>query len=258
VLTNAHERFYTHALNEVPTSQRVVQPGNKGTAPAILYSLLRVQRMDPAATVAFLPSDHYYTDDCKFAGVLETALDFAESNSHAVVLLGAHPDGPEVEYGWIDGPQHWGDHSNLSCVKHFWEKPSLEMARLLRLRDCLWNTFVMVGRVTAFLDTLTAVAPQLCRAFQPLASCGERELRAVRDLYAGLPSLDFSKSVLVTAASRFAVLRLGEVEWSDLGSPMRTVNTVHRAGADLPWIQAWRQANPVLTSLHSEPAQAAF
>jgi hypothetical protein len=96
------------------------------------------------------------------------------------------------------------------------------------------------------------------RAFQPFASCGEQEPRVVHDLYAGLPSLDFSKCVLVTAAGRFAVLRLGEIEWSDLGSPARTVNTFHRGGADLPWVQAWRLANPVLTSPHSGSAQAAF
>jgi mannose-1-phosphate guanylyltransferase len=139
------------------TKFRVAQPGNKGTAPAILYSLLRVQRMDPAATVAFLPSDHYYKDDCKFAGALQTAFDFVESNSHAVVLLGAHPDRPEVEYGWIEpGVRHRGDHSRVSCVKNFWEKPSLEIARLLMRRDCPWNTFVMVGRVTAFLPGIPA------------------------------------------------------------------------------------------------------
>ena len=48
----------------------VVQPGNRGTLPAILLSLLEIVRVDPHAVVAFFPSDHHYSNEANFmAGV---------------------------------------------------------------------------------------------------------------------------------------------------------------------------------------------
>jgi len=48
----------------------------------------------------------------------------------------------------------------------FREKPSLEIARkLLFNRDSVWNTFVMVGRVKAFVAMLHAALPDLSTAF---------------------------------------------------------------------------------------------
>ena len=66
VLTETHEQFYRSALNHMASENLVVQPVNKGTAPAILYSLLRIDKVAPNATAAFFPSDHYFSDDETF------------------------------------------------------------------------------------------------------------------------------------------------------------------------------------------------
>jgi mannose-1-phosphate guanylyltransferase len=50
----------------------VVQPSNRGTLPAILWSLLRVIRLDERASVAFFPSDHYYSQEEKFMDGVES------------------------------------------------------------------------------------------------------------------------------------------------------------------------------------------
>ena len=42
VLTRTHERFYSQQLSRVHGSRFVIQPDNRGTAPAILYSLMRL------------------------------------------------------------------------------------------------------------------------------------------------------------------------------------------------------------------------
>src|SRR5687768_2044707 len=56
VLTKKHESYFSNALADVPPSNLVIQPKNTGTAPAILYSLLRLEQSNPAASVAFFPS----------------------------------------------------------------------------------------------------------------------------------------------------------------------------------------------------------
>ncbi len=60
VMTRAHEPFYPADVKALPLSEMLIQPQNKGTAPAILCSLLRLRDMDPAGIVAFFPSDHYF------------------------------------------------------------------------------------------------------------------------------------------------------------------------------------------------------
>jgi len=63
VVTEAHEPFYTSLLSDVPADRLIEQPANKGTASAILYSLLRLAAVAPTATVAFFPSDHHFFDE---------------------------------------------------------------------------------------------------------------------------------------------------------------------------------------------------
>jgi mannose-1-phosphate guanylyltransferase len=63
VLTRKHEPFYADEVAGIPSSRLLIQPSNQGTAPPILYSLLRLREMDPKSVVAFFPSDHHFSDD---------------------------------------------------------------------------------------------------------------------------------------------------------------------------------------------------
>ena len=69
VLTRAHEPFYEKELEKVPPNRMVVQPSNRGTLPAILWSLFRIVRYDEPALVAFFPSDHHYSKENEFITV---------------------------------------------------------------------------------------------------------------------------------------------------------------------------------------------
>jgi mannose-1-phosphate guanylyltransferase len=53
VLNQAHEPYYAGILDGAKTGNLVVQPRNAGTAPAILYSLLKIAAVHPSAIVAF-------------------------------------------------------------------------------------------------------------------------------------------------------------------------------------------------------------
>ncbi len=61
VLTKTHERFYADEVAGIPSSRLLIQPSNQGTAPAILYSVLRLSEMDPKGVLAFFPSDHHFS-----------------------------------------------------------------------------------------------------------------------------------------------------------------------------------------------------
>jgi mannose-1-phosphate guanylyltransferase len=148
-LNRSHADFYQPALVDCP-SQRVVQPKNRGTAAAILSSLLVIAGKDQAATAAVFPSDHYYSDEDIIAESVESAFDLSRREPDSVILVGAQPSRPEVEYGWIEVGESVQGSTDSFRVCGFHEKPSLPLARLLFETGSLWNTLVMVGRVQHF------------------------------------------------------------------------------------------------------------
>ena len=75
VVTQKHRRFYESVADEISPSLLLEQPVNKGTAPAILYALLRVATKSPKAIVALFPSDHFFTDDEEFMSHIDVAID---------------------------------------------------------------------------------------------------------------------------------------------------------------------------------------
>lgn len=240
VLTRAHERFYATELESVPSIQMVVQPSNRGTLPAILWSLLRVLELDKHAAVAFFPSDHFYSDEGKFMDGVESAFDLAEINTRSVILLGATPKQPEVEYGWIEPEANTADRfgGHLRHVKRFWEKPSSQTAQRLLEQGCLWNTFVMVGRASAFLEMIQETVPNMYRAFERVLTLANPEMEGamMQALYEKLPIGDFSRQVLSVSTGKLAVASLGDIGWSDLGDPRRLITALFKRGIENPWV----------------------
>ena len=98
VVTRSHEPYY-RVLPDVRTSRLVVQPENRGTAPAIAYALFRTMSIAPDDPVAILPSDHHVSDDQAFMGAVEQAFETVTARPALTVLLGVAADRPEVEYG---------------------------------------------------------------------------------------------------------------------------------------------------------------
>lgn len=225
VVVKAHSSYYTRELTEV-SSRVLEQPIDRGTTAAIAYSLARIAAVDPSAVAGFFPADHYFADEDSLTNSLNWAYRVA-GLSETLVLLGAKPDRPEVEYGWIEpGSELFrGGRPGLFRVNRFWEKPSAEVARGLFDRGCLWNTFVMVGRVRTFLSALKQSVPNVFRAFAPRADRAAGIFDTDK-IYSSLASGDFSRQVLSAFPDRLTVLRLDNVGWSDLGTPERVIAAV--------------------------------
>jgi mannose-1-phosphate guanylyltransferase len=234
VLTKTHEPFYADEVAGIPSSRLLIQPFNQGTAPAILYSVLRLCEMDPKGVVAFFPSDHHFSDDEAFIGHIESAYDVATSRPEVVILLGIPPESPEVEYGWIEPGIPLGSHvpGNIYRVSRFWEKPSTTLAATLMERGCLWNSFVMIGHVQAFLNLMRNALPRLVEAFESIRSSffTAYERPVLSDLYLGVRAASFSQDVLSARPNDLAVLRATGLGWSDLGEPGRLLSVLQRKG----------------------------
>jgi len=222
-VVESHRRFYETELADVSPAKIVVQPANRGTSAAIVYSLLRIARTDPDAVVAFFPTDHYYADEAAFAGDVELACELVRRHEEFLVLMGATPEWADADYGWIEPGLRVGQTATTSLfrVNRFWEKPPRSVADKLHKNGCLLNTFVMMARAGTYMELLRLAIPDVLRAFAPLAEPAPGELQIARRVYRTLVSGDFSHQVLAACPDRLLVLRLADAGWSDLGTEAR-------------------------------------
>jgi len=229
VLNRAHQWFYSPLFDGTASVNLLVQPENRGTAPAILCTLLRLFESGQRGAVAIFPSDHYVSDDFIFMRHVCTALRAVDRSPDLTVLLGITPDGPEPEYGWIEpGESQMTDEPEfrqIRQIRRFWEKPSPDIARDLYDRRYLWNSFVLVGNVTTLLTLIAKALPELYWAFsriRPFLGTSSEE-EALGDIYQSFNSVDFSGHVLAQYPEDLAVLPVTGVSWSDLGDPERLI-----------------------------------
>ncbi len=232
LLTKSHESYFREELSGVDSSRLIVQPKNKGTGAAIAAAVLRIATVDPGAVIAFIPSDHFYRSARHFQSSVASAIETAAEWQESVVLLGAQATHAETEYGWIEqGGTAAGDFSgNLHRVRRFWEKPSAEIAEALHSRACLWNTFVVTGRASAFLRMLESCVPNLLDTLIAAQWQGRLEDAYWND---ALEPVDFSNQVLARSTEQLFVLRMpASAGWSDLGAPERVMNALADAGLE--------------------------
>ena len=231
VLVRAHEPYFLSEVADVEPERLFIQPANKGTTAAIAFALFRLLHFDRDAIVGFFPSDHNFFDGERFLSAVETAYEDAENRRGRVILVGAKAVRPDIEYGWIEpGRQVTGSLRPVYHVTRFWEKPPLPIAECLLEKGCLWNTFVMVGRVMSFIEMLALTAPEALETLAPVGSDAHFHLKGSRltELFRTLRGGDFSKQVLAAATERLAVCRMSDAGWTDLGTPPRLIAALQR------------------------------
>ena len=165
---------------------------------------------------------------------VDLAFDAVQVQPQTVTLLGITPSGPETEYGWIE-PQRsiFGSlPRSITRVSRFWEKPDANVARSLMDQGCLWNSFVMVGRVDALLKMTRTALPGMVSQFASIMPTFETpaERKALRALYSEIQESNFSHEVLAARPEDLTVMRVGDVGWSDLGEPARVLATLAQMG----------------------------
>ena len=218
----------------------LVQPDSRGTAAGILFPAHWVSWRVPDATVAVFPSDHFVQDEAVFMAHIAEVAAWVERHPERIVLVGAHPRGPEMEYGWIEPGEPLGAVSSgpICAVGRFLEKPSEETARSCLASGWMWNTLVVVAKVATLLEVGQEGLPELSKRLARIeAFVGtDREAWAVRQAYALIPAANFSRSILNVCPSALAVSQLPPVLWSDLGTPRRVFELLRDLGLRPSWL----------------------
>ena len=211
------------------------EPMSKGTGPGLLLPLLHIQKNHPKSIVAVLPSDHFIREENLFLAYLEEAFEIVEKSPSKIVFLGAEPETPEPEYGYIlpDFESKQPD-SRIHSILAFAEEPDLSMAAKLISFGALWNTSIMVFHVETMIDLLRLSVPRLYRAFQRISRAlgTPYETSTVEAVYEDLEPTDFCKDIIrlcdVYSKNQFSVMPMRNVFWSDWGCAIRIRSVLDR------------------------------
>jgi mannose-1-phosphate guanylyltransferase len=230
VVTQHHEPLARQQLAPYPGVHLLVQPASLDTGPGLLLPLSYVRARSPSARVVVLPADHHLPN----LEPLRRALVRTASHRDArrrVAMVGVEAEHPETEYGWIvPGERIAGrDRDAVWNVRRFVEKPSEDVARRLRARGAVWNTFIATGPVAAFWDLARPRLPRHVHGFEQWAAragqagCAER----LHSVYAALPAANWSVDVVApTRSSHLGLVAMRGSGWSDWGSPRRVFESM--------------------------------
>lgn len=220
VVDETAPRSQRSALSDIPAANIFSQPRHQGTAHEVLLALLQLEdRISSATPVVFLPSDHTVADESVLMKALANLIECIDANTRPVYLLGAVPEGPHDQLGYIV-PWHDAWHLPMT-VYDFVEKPDIRNARKLINGGGLWNTFIFGGTVAsmmalfnpAFDATIAAMRTALTHTTESAVA------RSLASIYERLNPRDFSHDVLAKCPDSLKVLRIPHCGWWPLKSP---------------------------------------
>jgi mannose-1-phosphate guanylyltransferase len=241
VITAGQEQYVSDEARDGIPGRVLVQPRNRETAPGLLLPLLWIAKRAPHAAVVVFPADHFIWEEARFLEIVRSAVAAGRRFRDRVVLLGMEAQVPETSYGWIAPGASIADRSGqdvLFQVDGFWEKPSLDRATALQAAGCFWNSLVMAGQLTAFLDLIDTHLPEpatiLRGASATFDTSAERVATALA--YQRLRPTNLSRDVLEPGRANLLVRAARGVAWCDWGDPARIIRTVRQFDRQPRWL----------------------
>jgi len=249
------------------------EPTSRGTAAGVFLAASYILAADPNATFVILPSDHFVYPESVFAHEITELVRTAQVFGNRLILLGAKPDRPEHDYGWIQPGRE--QEKRLREVRGFWEKPASTQARSFLRGVHLWNTMVMAAtgqtlwrlgrsffpgmmeKFTVLRGSLEAIYHGTPKAdHRPIQDDGTdthrgcySHLSLLERVYADMTPADFSNELLQRASRQMLVYEMDDrVLWSDWGRPERVCESLRLIGKTSRFCQALAISQPAASA----------
>jgi mannose-1-phosphate guanylyltransferase len=246
-VSEQHRRWWQGLDLRIPARNLISQPSNRGTAQGILLPLLRILHRDPEASLLVLPSDHYVGNELVLATSLREAMREVTRTPEGILLLGMTAEEADPELGYIVADCN----ADVSSVRDFIEKPDATTARALIAHGAMWNSFIFAANGQSLLRHFEQSCPELVGEMQHIVTSvtPSAQMARLAELYAYSPSIDFSRHILQRYIDSLRVLRVPVCGWSDLGTPRRLVETVHRIKSQASALATVHADPPVFLNL---------
>lgn len=220
VTSDKYADIVREQLPDVPTSNILLEPCRRNTAPCIAYVSWRIKVKDPNANLVITPSDHLITDVYEFQRVINSALKFT-AETDAIVTLGMKPTRPETGYGYIKADLTATSLRNKEIfrVDEFKEKPNLETAKeYIKDKAFFWNSGLFIWNVETIVNALRVYAPDVSCIFEAQQKVygTEDEQEVINKVFPTAPSISIDYAVMENADEIFVFP--ADFGWSDVGT----------------------------------------
>ncbi|MCT4799641.1 sugar phosphate nucleotidyltransferase, partial [Exiguobacterium profundum] len=198
IITNVQQKDCV--IHQVGTDTNIIsEPTRRDTFPAIVLgaSYLNEQHVPLDETVLVMPVDAYV--DLRFFEYFPQVDEAVQANDDALHLIGVTPLHPTSKYGYIVPDET----AQMSSVRLFQEKPTVDVAEQLIGQGALWNCGIFACKLHLLLDELAE--RNLPTTYSDLTS-----------RYNELEKTSFDYAVVEHAESVFVHRYDGD--WKDLGT----------------------------------------
>ncbi len=203
-----------------PENHLLVEPLGKNTAPCIGLAALILLQINPAATMAILPADHFISQVTVFQETLLAAAGAARAGEY-LITLGITPSYPETGYGYLEQGRKVMEANGRTVweVKAFHEKPDRPKAEtMVKSGKFFWNSGMFVWTVSAIMGQMARLTPKM---YDELKILEKRFGRPgwegdLRKAYENMDNISIDYAIMERAEQ---VLMLeGDFGWNDVGS----------------------------------------
>lgn len=203
----------------LPPRNFIAEPYGRDNGPAAALGIRTIHHRDPAATIAYLPSDHHITDTDRFRMTLRAAHHTAQHGF--ICTLGITPSLPATGFGYIQRGEQIDQFEGLSIYRagRFHEKPDLETAiSFLKAGTFSWNAGMFIMQTRIALNEFTRQQPAIADALEALAPTLDTPHYdgALVHLWERMTKISIDHAIM-EHAERMAVIPV-EMGWSDVGS----------------------------------------
>ena len=219
IVTNAVQA--AEVARELPylaTSQILVEPCGRNTAPCIGLAAIQLLQTDPDAVMLVLPADHVIHPISDFRDAVERAVAIVSKSPETFVLFGVPPTYPATGFGYIERGAGHAERGAFQ-VAAFREKPTRPVAEeFLQSGRHYWNCGIFVWKASAILNALAEFQPAIYEGLQRIALHAQTKgwEHAVETEFPQLTSISIDHGVLEKA--RDVVVLEAPFEWDDVGS----------------------------------------
>lgn len=221
VVTNKdYETLVLEQLKGIPKENVLLEPVAKNTAPCIGLAAVHIKKKYEDAIMLVLPSDHLIKYNEIYIDTLKTAINVAKEESN-MVTIGIIPSYPEIGYGYISFGRDEDDikQNGVYKVKHFVEKPNLEMAKeYVTSGKYLWNSGMFVWKASTILENFKALLPEiyngLCEIEMGIGL--ENEVQILENEFSKFTSESIDYGIMEHAPNIYTLP--GNFGWDDVGS----------------------------------------
>jgi len=229
IVTNEkHARELQEQCPQLMADNFLLEPEQRGTAPAIGLAATFLENEAPGATMAVLTADHFIGNESKFRDYLASAYQLAQQDY--LVTLGIHPTYAATQYGYIQQgkPVEFEDTLPAFQVDRFKEKPELpEAEQFLNAGAFTWNSGMFIWKVERILTEFGRQLPAMREKLSQVLADATKENgpRVNQRAWMEIDAVTIDYGIMENA-ERVAVIPVHDLQWNDVGSWNSLVETL--------------------------------